>query len=237
MARVKVTEKQFDTVPLRNIRVPKAEFVAVWRAAEQHSAEEAERRRTDWYAVGVLLTCRWLTGAIVPSYDGRRRMPLSPVAYRESITYEELIEAEYLAAQRIEQRDCGIATAQPGWPDAIRATLGSGRPEASPAPRIVMQSAVDGSPYRMVATDLPGAIRCGALLPGDHLPTVRSLSERYGVSEGTGTPGHGVAQSGGRDLGVARGRRAVVAEPKGLLSGDGYRHRFDDEGAQREPVG
>ena len=41
------------------------------------------------------------------------------------------------------------------------------------------------SPYRRIAADLRAAIRCGAYAPGDQLPTVASLAERYGVAVGT----------------------------------------------------
>jgi len=37
----------------------------------------------------------------------------------------------------------------------------------------------DDSPYRQIASDLRAAIRCGAIQPGDHLPTGKALAERY----------------------------------------------------------
>jgi integrase len=43
----------------------------------------------------------------------------------------------------------------------------------------------DGSPYRRIATDLRGAIACGALRSGDSLPTLVALAERYGVAGST----------------------------------------------------
>lgn len=44
--------------------------------------------------------------------------------------------------------------------------------QALPAPPVVDVSAGD-SPYRMIAADLRAAIRCGALAPGEYLPTVK----------------------------------------------------------------
>jgi len=41
------------------------------------------------------------------------------------------------------------------------------------------------SPCQRIAADLRGAIACGALMPGDSLPTMAELAIRYGVSFGT----------------------------------------------------
>ena len=66
-------------------------------------------------------------------------------------------------------------------------------------------------PYRRIAADLGAAIRCGALKPGEQLPTVKQLADRYDVA--VGTAHRAVAQLAERgDVVVSRGRRAVVAE-------------------------
>lgn len=88
--------------PVRNIRVSSADFSAVWATAERRSASEAARGVTDWYAGGVVVTCRWLTGTIVTDRTGRRQLPYSPVTERNARAYEELIEAEYLAAEGLD---------------------------------------------------------------------------------------------------------------------------------------
>jgi len=80
--------------------------------------------------------------------------------------------------------------------------------------RISNGPAVDASqvrsPYQRIAADLRAAIACGALRPGDHLPTVETLSARYGVA--TGTAHRAVAELHQRGLvTVSRGRRATVA--------------------------
>jgi len=69
----------------------------------------------------------------------------------------------------------------------------------------------EASPYRAIAADLRAAIRCGALRPGDVLPTVKELAARYGVA--VGTAHRAVAQLTEADQATAsRGKRAVVAE-------------------------
>jgi len=75
----------------------------------------------------------------------------------------------------------------------------------------------DGSPYRRIAADLRGAIACGALLPGDPLPTLVDLAERYGVAVGTAHRAIAALSADGV-IEVSRGRRALVAVPG--LGGD-----------------
>ena len=80
--------------------------------------------------------------------------------------------------------------------------------------RITDGPAVDAararSPYQRIAADLRAAIACGALRPGDHLPTVEELAQRYGVA--TGTAHRAVAELHTSGLvSVSRGRRASVA--------------------------
>ncbi|WP_228770088.1 tyrosine-type recombinase/integrase [Actinokineospora alba] len=68
------------------------------------------------------------------------------------------------------------------------------------------------SPYQEIAADLRGAIKCGAMKPGDVLPTFSDLAARYGKS--TGTAQRAVAELRAEGLvSVSRGRRAVVADP------------------------
>ena len=68
--RVRVTEADVARVPVGNLRVPRAEFGAVWSAAEQRDREQGERGVTDWYPAGVAVTCRWLAGATVVRRPG-----------------------------------------------------------------------------------------------------------------------------------------------------------------------
>ncbi len=80
-----------------NVRVPRAEFAAVWIAAEREVSH-------DWYALGVAMTCRWLATTAVQAYDGRWYQAYAPVTKQSARAYEELIEAEYLAAEKLDQR-------------------------------------------------------------------------------------------------------------------------------------
>src|SRR6266496_2119403 len=82
-----------------NLRVPRAEFAAVWAAAEAHQEEQARRQVADWYGAGVVMTCRWVAGATVRPANGPWRPARSPVTERLNQAYEELIEAEYFAAE------------------------------------------------------------------------------------------------------------------------------------------
>jgi integrase/DNA-binding transcriptional regulator YhcF (GntR family) len=65
------------------------------------------------------------------------------------------------------------------------------------------------SPFKRIAADLRGAISCGALRPGDQLPTVEQLKDRYQVS--TGTANRAISELKTEGLVTAsRGHRAVV---------------------------
>jgi hypothetical protein len=66
------------------------------------------------------------------------------------------------------------------------------------------------SPYQRIAADLRGAITSGVLRPGDHLPSLTALGERYSVSHSTAQ--RAVAVLAAESLvTIRRGRRAEVA--------------------------
>lgn len=119
---MEVTEDVVARIPPGNLRVPRAEFAVVWAAAERLNREAGERRALSWYPAGVAVTCRWLAGAIVEDRFGRRPAE-SPVTNRSARAYEELIEAECLAAELLPNRRPGLARRQPGWSDGVRVTL------------------------------------------------------------------------------------------------------------------
>jgi integrase len=106
-----------------------------------------------------------------------------------------------------------LAARMPELP--VSASSGDGT-AALPA-ALVVDVTVDDSPYRMIAADLRAAIRCGALDPCDYLPTVKSLSARYSVSEGTAHRAMALLAGAG-EIAVSRGRRAVVVEPDQMSS-------------------
>ncbi|MGH3844850.1 MAG: tyrosine-type recombinase/integrase [Pseudonocardiaceae bacterium] len=81
--------------------------------------------------------------------------------------------------------------------------------EAGIAQSPMLPDAESASPYKRIAADLRGAISCGALHPGDQLPTVDQLKDRYQVSAGTAN--RAIAELKKEGLAsVSRGRRAVV---------------------------
>ncbi len=131
---MEVTENDIKRIPLRNLRVPRDEFVAVWAAAERRSTEQAEQGVTDWYAGGVIVTCRWMARAVVRPSSGPWRLARSPVTRRTTAAYEELIEAEYLAAELLDVRRSDLVEARPGWCEAVRATLRWAWRRNGPAP-------------------------------------------------------------------------------------------------------
>lgn len=122
---MRVTDSDIARIPVSNIRVPRAEFAALWTAAEQLSEHWAQQGITDWYSGGVAATCEWLAAATPPRANGSRRTPYSPITGRSARAYEELIEAECLAAEQLlaGTPTPAVMLRRPGWEEAITATL------------------------------------------------------------------------------------------------------------------
>lgn len=120
---MEVTELLLAGVPVGNLRVPLAEFGAVWAEAERLNRAQAGRSDLDWYPAGVAVTCRWLAGAVTQDAMGRREPALAPASRRRVRAYEELIEAEFLVAEQLDVRRPDLVEHQPGWCEGIRATL------------------------------------------------------------------------------------------------------------------
>ncbi len=125
LVSVEVTEVDIARIPPTNLRVSRTEFAALWTAAEQRCDEQDRRGGHDWYSAGVAITCEWLAGATVRSFDGRWFPAHAPVTKSTRRAYEELIEAEYLAAEKLDMRRPRPSwlKEQPGWIDGICATL------------------------------------------------------------------------------------------------------------------
>ncbi|KAA1011549.1 tyrosine-type recombinase/integrase [Pseudonocardia sp. EV170527-09] len=68
------------------------------------------------------------------------------------------------------------------------------------------------NPYEAIAADIRAAIRCGALLPGEPIPTVKELARRYEVAEATAHRAVALLSASGEVV-VSRGRRARVGSP------------------------
>ncbi|GLZ49228.1 hypothetical protein Acsp06_54130 [Actinomycetospora sp. NBRC 106375] len=120
---VDVTDADVAAIPVRNVRVPRSEFVAVWRAASERDVHDFAHDGGGWYAAGVAATCRWLATAPSRLSNGLTDPTASPASRRTALAYEELIEAEFLAAERLEERRPDLARSRPGWCDGVRATL------------------------------------------------------------------------------------------------------------------
>ncbi len=132
MVAMELTADDFERIPRENLRVARAEFVALWTAAERLSDEH----RADWYAAGVVVTCRWLAGVfIVVNYPhgAVTRPASSPITHTSRTAHEELIEREWQAVERQLVRHPNGIERRPGWLEGVSATLrwawhGSGRP-------------------------------------------------------------------------------------------------------------
>ncbi len=131
---MEVTESLLAGVPVGNLRVPRAEFGALWIEAERLNDVQAGRVDLDWFAAGVAVVCEWLAGAVVEDSTGRRELAPAPVTRRRVRAYEELIEAEYLAAEQLDVRRPDLVEHRPGWCEGIRATLRWAWRRAGPRP-------------------------------------------------------------------------------------------------------
>lgn len=122
---MQVTEADVARVPVTNLRVPRADFGALWAAAERLCDDPARDDASDWYAAGVVVTCRWLATAATLGPNGRVESAYSPVTRRTARAYEELIEAECIAAEQLLVRSPipAVMRLRPGWAEAIAATL------------------------------------------------------------------------------------------------------------------
>ena len=67
----------------------------------------------------------------------------------------------------------------------------------------------DASPHRRITADLRGAIACGAIQPGDVLPTLAEIARRYDVATSTVHRSFATLKDAGL-IEVTRGKRAVV---------------------------
>lgn len=123
---VDVSARDIARIPAGNVRVPQAVFGALWQTAERFHDEQVRRGVSDWYGAGVVETCRWLANTVVRSEAGGPGRPVpSPVTKRIAVAYEELIDAECLAAEKLAARRPvpTLLESRPGWIEAVVATL------------------------------------------------------------------------------------------------------------------
>ncbi len=118
LGAVEVSAADIARVPPGNIRVSRADFAAVWTAAERYVSH-------DWYALGVALTCRWVAHSRGTTLNGVTGPARAPVTERTRLAYEELIEVEYRAAEKLNARRPRPAwlVKRPGWIEGVCATL------------------------------------------------------------------------------------------------------------------
>lgn len=84
--------EDIDAIPVGNLRVSRADFATLWRAAELLG-------KSDSYAAGVAITCRWIACATVV-FNGRPGPSYAPITRTRQRAHEELLEREYLAAEK-----------------------------------------------------------------------------------------------------------------------------------------
>lgn len=109
-------------VPAENLHVSRAEFGAVWTAAEA----QADEHEDSWYLAGVCVTCRWVALAIVrPPGGGPGYVAHSPVTRTSRMAYAELVERESLAAEvQLWRRPVSkFLQGRPGWAEGVDATF------------------------------------------------------------------------------------------------------------------
>ncbi len=116
---MELSATDIERIPPGNLRVPRDEFVAVWALSEDLAHD-------DWYAAGVVKTCRWVACAMVPglpALGGRLEPAWGPVRSGQVRAHEELIELEAAAADaKLARHPHGMA-GRPGFLEAIVATL------------------------------------------------------------------------------------------------------------------
>jgi len=116
---MEVTARHIEDIPRGNLRVPRSEFVALWRVTEHLTVANP----ASWYVVGVAMTCRWLACAAIPSVHGGWKLAWAPVTQRTGLAHEELIASELLAAEMQVLRNPHGIEGRPGWLEGILATL------------------------------------------------------------------------------------------------------------------
>ncbi|MEJ2862588.1 hypothetical protein [Actinomycetospora flava] len=131
---MKVTDADMGAVPSRNVRVPRQDFLLTWLAASERADELAASGVTDWYVGGVATTCRWLATAPSRLPNGLVDPTPAPATRRTALAYEELIEQEFLAAERLAEQRPDLVESRPGWCEGVLATLRWAWRREGPAP-------------------------------------------------------------------------------------------------------
>lgn len=84
--------------------------------------------------------------------------------------------------------------------------------QAAAVPVLAADAPEEASPYQRIAADLLGAIACGALAPGDLIPSMKALAQKYDVAFSTAQRAVALLATAGQ-VTVRPGQRTVVAGP------------------------
>jgi hypothetical protein len=130
---MEITAQHIEQIPRGNLRVPRAEFAAVWIATERMLDNARAQNRADWYAAGVAITSRWIATSNYWSILKRWEPAYAPISTRHTTAHEELIEDECAVAEQWAARHPAGMNGRPGYLEAVLATLrwvwrGSGVP-------------------------------------------------------------------------------------------------------------
>jgi hypothetical protein len=119
-----VTDRDIEKIPARNLRVSRAVFGEFWREVEAYAAAETARGASTTRTAGLVLTCRWVACSTT-EVNGRRFLAIRPVGFGDHVAYEELIEAEYVAAEMALVRgpETGRFVNKPGYVESVCTVL------------------------------------------------------------------------------------------------------------------
>jgi len=132
------TAEDIAYVPAENLHVSRAEFGAVWTAAEERMRSEG-----GWYLAGVCVACRWVALAIVrPPDGGPGYVAYAPVTKTRRMAYAELVERESLRAEVQAMRPpAWLLEARPGWVEGVDATFAWLWRKTGPPPDLIERTA------------------------------------------------------------------------------------------------
>jgi hypothetical protein len=80
---MELTAQHIEGITRENFWISRAEFVAVWAAAERALDELKGQGDGDLCLVRVVRTCRWIATAIAPSIVGRPERSSASISHRQ----------------------------------------------------------------------------------------------------------------------------------------------------------
>jgi len=136
------TAEEIAAIPAENLHISRAEFAAVWTAAELLADEQEARHAGSWHTTAVVVTCRWVGRAIIKPATGRWYEAYASVTRTRRMAYAELIERDCLAAevQSARRPVSPFLQERRGWTEGIAATFAWMWRRPGPAPIAVDRS-------------------------------------------------------------------------------------------------